>query len=445
LIGASILCLPAFAQVPLPPGHWAAGELDTMARRGLVAGYPAGPLAAPADMTRHEAAAQVMRAVRGVAAAFQQAGVALEQPAEGASPPQVRMEDLARLEKLIAEFRTELVSLGTDVAHLSRAVSDLRKQLEATQKQVQSVADEQKKHRLSGYVQFRWAYDQAEDPQSKFSLRRARLRMSGPLGANAYAVELGADDGSSIGLKDAYVSRPVKGWQLRGGQFRLPFGIETAQDATEWLAPERSAVTDRLFPGQRDRGIALFSPLGPLQGALAVVNGTGIEAGEIDNRKDVVARVWHAGRRASAGISGYLGRWTGLRKTRLGLDLRWTQSRGAVQGEYIRGHGEYQTGGPTPAVGLRPAGGPLLDTDVQGWYAQLEWGLKGRPGGILFARRDAYDPNRDTPGDMFTRTMLGWAWQPDPATRLTAAAERKNDPANGGHNNAFTLQWQLVY
>jgi hypothetical protein len=433
LLGAIILCLPAFAQVPLPPGHWAAGELDGMARRGLVVGYPAGPLAAPADMTRHEAAALVMRAVRGVAAAFQQAGAALEQPAEGASPPQVRMEDLARLEKLIAEFRTELVSLGTDVAHLSRAVSDLRKQLQATQKQVLSVADEQKRHRLSGYVQFRLTYDQAEDARSEFSLRRARLRMSGLLGANAYAVELGADDSSSIDLKDAYVSRLVKGWQLRGGQFRLPFGIETAQDATEWLAPERSAVTDRLFPGQRDRGIALFSPLGPLQGALAVVNGSGIEGGEIDNRKDVVARVWHAGRRASAGISGYLGRWTGLRKTRLGLDLRFTHGRGAVQGEYVRGHGEYQIGGP------------LLDTDVEGWYAQLEWGLQGRPGGILFARRDAYDPDRDMPGDMLTRTMLGWAWQPDPATRLTAAAERKNDPTNGGDTNAFTLQWQLVY
>ena len=111
LIAVHVLFLPAFGQSPLPARHWALGELDSMARRGLVKGYPAGPLVVPAGLTRHEAASLVMRAVRGVAAAFQQAGGALERSGEGAppvaepegrleAPRQVRMEDLARLDSL---------------------------------------------------------------------------------------------------------------------------------------------------------------------------------------------------------------------------------------------------------------------------------------------------------------------------------------------------------
>jgi len=443
-IAVHVLFLPAFGQSPLPARHWALGELDSMARRGLVKGYPAGPLVVPADLTRHEAAGLVMRAVGGVAAAFQQAGGALEQAGEGAppvaepegrleAPPQVRMEDLARLEKLIAEFRTELVTLGTDVAKLSRAVSDLRKGLEATKKQVQAVAEEQKRHHISGYIQARWTDDQAADPHNEFSARRVRLRLSGPAADSAYAIEIAADNGTSVALKDAFLSRAVKGWEVRAGQLKVPFGFEVPQSPADALPPELAATTDRLFPDQRDRGIVVLSPPGKVQGIVGVVNGTGIKSSDIDNQKDVVARLVRRGRHANAGVSGYIGRWGGARKRRLGGDLRWTGGRAAFQGEYIRGHGEFHIDGP------------LLDSDVAGWYAQFEWNLSGRPGGTLFGRREQYDPNTDAPGDMFTRTTLGWAWQPDPANRLTAAAEFKNDPANGGAKNALTLQWQLLY
>jgi len=432
LLAAVALSLPALANGFARPAPWTLAELDSMARRGLIIGYSAAPLVVPANVTRYEVANLVLRATDGVGEAFKSVGESIQRPG-GPPPPQVCMEDLARLEKLIAEFRTELVSLGTDVAKLSRTVSDLRQGLEATRKQVQAVAEEQRRHRISGYIQARWRSDAADDPENEFSLRRVRLKLSGPLTSSSYAIEVAADRGSSVSLKDAYISRAIKGWEVRAGQFKIPFGYEVPQSTADVLTPELAATTDRLFPDQRDRGIAVYSPAARVQGALAVVNGSGIEDGEVDNRKDVIAHLWRSGKHGQAGVSGYLGKWTGLSKTRLGLDLRWTLGPASLQAEYIRGRGEFHTGGP------------LLDTPVAGWYAQAEWALAGRPGGILFARREGYDPNRDAPGDMFTRTTLGWAWQPDAADRFTAAAEFKTDPANGGAKNAYTLQWQLVY
>ena len=434
-----LLCFAAIAQ-EAPPS--AVAQLQELASRGLIEGFPAGPLALPEHPTRHEVAALVLRAVQGVAAEFRAVAATLEGQQEPSQPPQVRMEDLARLQKLLAEFRTELVTIGTDVAKIERAIAAIRGSLAATQKQVADLAKREQAHRISGYMQFRWESDQAREPRSRFAVRRARVALGGPVAGNSYRIELAADDppgqeSNRVTLKDAYLARAIKGWRVQAGQMKIPFGIEVPQSDAKRLPPELSAVAERLFPGTRDRGIALFSPAGRLTGAVAVFNGSGSETSDTDNRKDVAARLAYDARCGDFGLSAYRGELVTpgglLRKTRVGADALVPLGSATLQAEYIRGHGEF---GPD---------GVESDASVQGWYFQGSVPLRGKPGGLLFARRDQYDPNGDLPGDDFFRTTLGWAWEPDPATRLTAAIELKKDRSIRGNQDAFTVQWQVIY
>ncbi|MCJ7751735.1 MAG: hypothetical protein MUQ65_11685, partial [Armatimonadetes bacterium] len=103
----------------LGPDDWQYRELEALAQAGLVSGHPKGPIGewAGERMSRYEAASLTLRAVEGIGNAYREQGKALQQIAQAdtsgeapsATPLTVSAMDLARVEKLIEEFRTELV------------------------------------------------------------------------------------------------------------------------------------------------------------------------------------------------------------------------------------------------------------------------------------------------------------------------------------------------
>jgi hypothetical protein len=454
LLFAALLCNSAFCAEKNPQGnitadHWAYRAISDLASRGLLAGYPQGAFTGPQTLTRFETASLVLRAVEGIGAAYRQRGedlmelaqlpeAAAEEPAEESQKaeieaiergPGVYPEDIAMLEKLVAEFRTELAGIGV-------RVEEMEKMLASTQQRLEKVENEMRRHQISGYLQFRFTDDQAK-PASNFSLRRARLNVAGPVSAKAsykLQLQLDKDSGKNVALRDAYIDIATGAtFRLRAGQAKLPFGYELPESSAERFEPERALVLDMLFPDQRDIGLQWRGQAksdAPIFD-IGVVNGTGLNAADDNDRKNVFASAHVPFSDGSAALFIYHGR------NGTGADTydKKLLGAGAEIGKKTRFRSEYITG--------KDQG-----EDVLGWYAGLAQQMT--KAGTMFVRYDYFDENRDRPDDLFRRWNVGWVEQVDPRVRLTLSWETRRVGSDFSeysdfHGDAATLQLQVSY
>ncbi len=424
-------------------------QLDALARQGLVEGYAAAPLAGPASLTKAEAASLTLRAIRGVAAQYALRGIELAQ-AVGAEAPvtppaetpaaTVRPEDLARLEKLIEELRTELVSQGADVAALTTTVTQLKAGMAALQKDVAGLSDELRRHHLSGYLQARYVLDQAKTPESTFTVRRAYLTLSGPVSQRTkYFLQIDAlgaqDEGDSqVLVNEVTISHLVGNdtWVV-AGQLAVPFGFDLGYSSALREMPERTTGVRSLFRDQIwDRGLMLTSDRAEWQWSAAVINGTGTVGNDTNDRKDVVLSARGQTGRLAGGGSVYFGREgaTGAPQATKNLYDLWAQydlSKAAyLRGELILGRAPDLTNLP---AGAHP---------VSSWY--VLGGYRPCPKTLLAARYDRFDPNLDLAGDALGTTTLAILHWLDPQTRLRLAQEFR--PGDAG---VFTGELQVSY
>ncbi len=421
----------AAAQPPSPekPGisrqHWAYTALDGWSRRGLLAGYPAGPLTGPETFTRFEAAALTLRAAEGIGRQYQSQGEMIAQlaapqpsattPAQQPGPseeevkavervPGVYPEDFAMLEKMVAEFRSELADIGTRVKELESVLASTRERL-------QKVEGEIRRHQVSGYLQFRFTDDKAATA-SNFLIRRARVNVAGPISPKAsYKLQFQLDKGTgkTVAMRDAYIDLATgKTSRLRAGQAKLLIGYELPESSSDRLEPERALVIDKLFPDQRDIGLQwqYICPKGSVVD-LALVNGTGLNATDTNDRKDFVFSVHKPFAWGSASFAVYDGR-TGRgasaeEKDRLAAGLEIGKKKTRLRGEYITGRD--------------------LGKDVKGWYARLSQQMT--KSGALYVKYDTFDENTDLSNDLFRRWWAGWAEDLDPRMRLTLGWETR--------------------
>jgi predicted heme/steroid binding protein len=425
---------------------WQYGELDALAQAGLLSGHPKGPMGewAGERLTRFEAASLTLRAVEGVGKAYQEQGQALQQIAQAttgeAAEPSARasMEDVARVEKLIEEFRTELVTMGARVDDLATAIKDVQSRLA-------KVEADQKKHKISGYMQVRWRDDNASTGKQEFLVRRTRVNVAGPVTARAaYRVEFQLDakegskgPGSKVQTRTAYIDYALGKGLVRFGQHILPWGYELMESVPTLWTGERALFMDRLFPDQRDIGVLYEyrkSPKSP-QYDVGLYNGTSINTSDNNEAKNLMARVDFPVRNGTFAVSGYVGKnGEGVSETdqdRYGASARFSWPGGTTfLGEFVTGKD--------------------LGNDVQGWYAQVGHPLTDRQPNLLFVKYDEYDENRDAADDGFRRWSLGYWYQLDEATRLTLVHElRDAGPAfselTKWDGNATYLQLQLRF
>ena len=151
------------------------------------------------------------------------------------------------------------------------------------------------------------------------------------------------------------------------GQFKSPFGLELLTPCHKLHTINRSlAVTDLVNPF-RDQGLLLFGGTGDLHlfGSktknlfgyhLAVLNGTGINKKDDNNKKDVVGRLtFHPFEFLTIGSSYRFGKQPpkvdGVteddERSRMGLDIEFKYKGILLQGEIVKGtdKGSYTTGG----------------------------------------------------------------------------------------------------
>ncbi|HEU4754296.1 MAG TPA: S-layer homology domain-containing protein, partial [Armatimonadota bacterium] len=106
----------------VPPGHWAYGAMDELARQGYFTGYPDGTFRGTRALTRYEFAVALQRVSGEVQRKEVQeyggrASVLRLRVMEQVGT--VRRTPVESLLKLIAEFRPELAMLGSDVDQMT--------------------------------------------------------------------------------------------------------------------------------------------------------------------------------------------------------------------------------------------------------------------------------------------------------------------------------------
>lgn len=159
-LGASLVLawvLPSFAQSDRVPGyqtpdsfkdvpaeHWAYQAVDSLRAKGILIGYPDGLYRGKRTLTRYEFAVALKRLLDtigepgkgpqgepGPAGPPGPAGATGEQGAKGEPGSGISSDDLDQLKKLMAEFKTELASIGVDLNAMKKKLDDLAKEVAA--------------------------------------------------------------------------------------------------------------------------------------------------------------------------------------------------------------------------------------------------------------------------------------------------------------------------
>ena len=261
---------------------------------------------------------------------------------------------------------------------------------------------------LSGYTQMGYVYS---DPGvNTFLIRRARLSFSGDIIKHLrFRVQLDAT--KSPALIDAYVDVDIKPYlAIQGGQFYVPFGLESCYSDMLLDTILRAQVSDFLAPGRdigaqgRDIGVQVSGKYSILEYYAGVFNGAGINKVDNNKAKDYDLKlILHPTKYLAFGGSVYEGDYSArdgdaaVARDRAGLQAALTFSRLALTAEYISGEdGDISKSG----------------WYVKGLYAVIPKKLQG------IVRWDSYDPNSDIPSNRSDRLTLGVNWLFTDKTKL---------------------------
>ncbi|MGB5105651.1 MAG: porin [Candidatus Zixiibacteriota bacterium] len=187
-----------------------------------------------------------------------------------------------------------------------------------------------KRLKVSGYVQGRYetndssrsgvggGYDVTKNLNANnFYIRRGRIKFTFEANASSKFVIYLDGSKNSISMKEAYLElnklHREHSFKLTAGQFNYPFGYEIEYSSSKRDFPERSLAENRLFRGERDRGVNLtWTAPRLLQANLGFVQGYGIENSTFTwfdptKQKDIIGRVKATLGMVDVGFSTYWG------------------------------------------------------------------------------------------------------------------------------------------
>ena len=294
---------------------------------------------------------------------------------------------------------------------------------------------------------------------SSFYFNRVRLGALGviPYDFSYYFI---AEFSPTLGgpfVLDAFVSyrRFAPYFSASIGQFKSPFGLELLTPCHKLHTINRSLVVTDLVNPFRDQGFMVFGGTGDLSVfgtktknllgyQFAVMNGTGLNNKDDNNKKDVVGRLtFHPFEFLTIGSSYRFGKHppkvAGITeddvRSRLGFDLEFKYKGILLQGEFVKGtdEGSYTTGGG--------CGGEVEvhqgSVNRNGFFAQASYLTPWKVEPIF--RFETYDPNmaKDMEGDIQNIMTYGINYYFNDRTRVqlnylykaeeTAKAEVDND------------------
>lgn len=329
--------------------------------------------------------------------------------------------------------------------------------LEESFLEVKSTVGKLSKLKVSGYMQAQFCVAETlgvatsksgakfdSETQTRFFIRRGRLKFAYSNGLSDYVLQFDASSGG-FEIKDAYISLTepwLRNFAATMGIFNRPFGYEIAYSSSSRESPERSRLFQTLFPKEQEIGAQLAfaagdGPLSFLNVKGGVFNGVTPFQLENDLNKDVIGRIGFefplrdAGMGIDGGFSGYYGNVTNtdtlnggeayemdgtgfVRSTGcggddfsrkyFGVDLQYYLDIPVIGGATLRG--EYlwglQPGTAKSSSFYQPSAGGVPNGAVYSrnfngmyFYWVQCWGKKVQS--VL--KFDMYDPNVDVGGD----------------------------------------------
>ncbi len=284
-----------------------------------------------------------------------------------------------------------------------------------------------------------------------FDIRRARLGFKAQF-KDYYEAEVAANLGSTTGtnLDVGYLNiawwKPV---QFRFGQFKMPMNLEELTSSNNIDFMERSFV-NQLAPAKEIGAMVHGSPLTGVTYALAFSNGRGQNNTESDIRedgKDMIGRVTanfaemmdkkdmvlHAGASfsegdteegtvgvagrteargatffrapvlANAGPTATGGTFSGIDRSRVGLEGVVAYSQFKIQAEWMQNNSDFST---QTAVGGAKRN---YDLDIENWYAEALWAITGESYADIY--KNGIFGGIKPKNDFNPSTFSGGAWE----------------------------------
>jgi hypothetical protein len=398
-------------------------------------------------------------------------------PYQGAPPPAGTLQEPINLPPV--GLRT---SLPTDEA-LEARVNSLSDAVEAASHL-----------KITGFIQAQYVHYDQSDPgvdasgkaknKDVFEVRRARLRATYTLGISEYLLNIDAIP-TGVSVKEAEVSMTVPWTEVVKTKFTvglmyIPFGYESQESDSVLPFVERSALANRLFPGQRDIGLRAAGNLfdKKFEYQIALMNGNPISDAvfpslDPNGTKDVVGRIGVNVAGLRAGLSGVWGKgfltpavddpktanvneahgYRNFDHGAAGFDIVYKvgipvlgplalYAEGAIAKNLDRSAlGDYPKPPTSTVDGVKVFGRGLANTtQLTGYFGILQnltqWGAIG-------ARAEIFDPSNKADNTIGAVTIAGHVY-PSDNLRLTVAYQA-NFESPKIDNNVFWLRGQVKF
>jgi hypothetical protein len=211
--------------------------------------------------------------------------------------------------------------------------------------------------RISGIVNMRWQYSDADEGANGFDIRRARIDFKGTVSPSVdYRIHV--EFAGNPRILDVYANwRATDAFSIRAGEFKIPFSLENPYSAYAYEMVDNSMVISGLCgysdvsgisASGRDIGVCFYGKFLPVRDyslfeySVGIFNGNGINVLDNNRWKDFSGTVIaHPVKEISLSASHYYGT-TGpkgetFRRVRTGTGARYDNNRLLVRGEYIYG------------------------------------------------------------------------------------------------------------
>lgn len=363
------------------------------------------------------------------------------------------------LDKLINLLIEKGVITLEEAAKL-RAELAIQKQTEK-EKQKEFTIIAEKLIKLNGYAQFRYQALQEQGKIDGFDVRRARLTLRGDITPH-FSYKLQSEfGGGSPKLIDADVGFEYNHhFKVNAGQFKIPFSQENLISSNKLDFINRSQVVEALVArgkdiignhNGRDLGVMASGSFWHkadnfiVDYALGWFNGSGINASDKDEQKDLVGRlIFHpvaglalGGNFYAGGISNKLTQE--YDRNRIGAEFSYDLPKLSFKGEYITG----KDGAFDKTAGkyiLKKDGG----TNKAGWYLQAGYYLVPKVFQAV-VRFDTFDPNMDQSENATNVYTIGINWLFNKWTKLQFNYELKDEEGKAIDNDALLAQLQIGF
>jgi len=289
----------------------------------------------------------------------------------------------------------------------------------------------------AGFVQSYFsASDMAADPVN-FSIARARMGVKGNINENIKLSFIGGavePPNNSPALVNAFADFTIHPlFNLRAGQFLIPFGLEGPEPiiknpAINRARPTKELNTLRMF---RDIGVMTYGKYEFISYSIAVINGNGANVTENRYQKDVLGRLdFSLTDDLMAGVSGHLGTFESdpykkLSRQRWGAHAEYKSNPFHFRGEIMLHDRELN-----PDTRNQDIGGYLLGK----YKIDEKWAAIGR--------WDYYAP--DNVNDIYQGVTLGTNYQLNGLSSLSLNGVAYSAYNTNTVNYMLRIQLQLV-